>query len=76
MSDDKNLIDLASANSGWLAAFLAGSWGVILRVLVGRHLTREDEQRKWVTAVDSHLVEIEKRLAVIESRSHNRRRQD
>ena len=76
MSDQKDLVDIASANSGWVAAFLLGTWGVVLRALVGRHLKREDDQREWVSKVDNHLSMIEQRLAVIESRSHNRRRAD
>ena len=76
MSDQKDIIEIASANSGWVAAFLLGSWGVVLRALVGRHLKREDDQREWVSKVDNHLSMIEQRLAVIESRSHSRRRAD
>lgn len=77
MSDDpKGMVDLASAHGGWIAAFLLGTWGIILRALVGRHLRREEKHQDWVKAVDKHLLKIDGRLEVIESRSHNRRRED
>jgi hypothetical protein len=73
MSDDpkgvKEIID-AAASHGWVAAFLIGTWGVILRVLIGRAFPM------WSEKVLERLTHIEERLADIEARSHNRRRED
>lgn len=60
---------MATAHSGWIVAFLVGTWGVVLRALIGRHLAVGER-------IQLRLAKIEERLAVIESRSHDRRRED
>jgi hypothetical protein len=59
----------AVGQSGWAIALLTATWGIILRVLIGRHLKVADE-------VKQRLAAIETRLAVIESRSKLRRQGD
>jgi hypothetical protein len=80
VSDDpnsvKDIADMASAHSGWFAAFLVGTWGIVLRALVGRHIRREEKQRDLDEKTLNRLALIEQRLAVIEARSHDRRRED
>jgi hypothetical protein len=65
------LKDVADAvgQSGWAIALLTATWGIILRVLVGRHLKAADEVQK-------RLRSIETRLTNIEARSRLRRQED
>jgi hypothetical protein len=67
---------MASAHSGWITAFFAASWGIVLRALIGRHIRREERQHELDEKTLQRLTLIELRLAVIESRSHDRRRED
>jgi hypothetical protein len=69
MSDDpKNLLDSLS-HSGWVIALLTGTWGVVLRFVIGRYAEAADR-------LENRLRSIETRITVIESRSHNHRRDD
>jgi hypothetical protein len=56
-------------NSGWAVALLTATWGIILRILVGRHLRASDETRQKLAAIEA-------RLAAIEARSYQRRQGD
>lgn len=62
----KEAVD-ALGQSGWAIALLTATWGIILRILVGRHLKATDDVAKRLTSIES-------RLSVIEDRSHRRRR--
>jgi hypothetical protein len=64
----KEVVD-AVGQSGWAVALLTATWGLVLRILIGRYLRTSDENSK-------RLAAIEQRLAVIESRSHLRRQGD
>jgi hypothetical protein len=68
MNDEKSIFDVAS-QSGWAIALLTGTWGVVLRFVVGRYARAADR-------LEDRLISMENRLRVIESRSHARRRDD
>lgn len=78
-NDMKDIVDIASVH-GWIVALLLGTWGIVLRWLIGQHTKREDArqaaQAKWVQDVNDNLSTINMRLAVIEARSHRLRRGD
>jgi hypothetical protein len=80
MSDDagsaKEIVDMATSHSGWVVAILAGTWGIVLRALIGRYLRWEEKRQEFDEKTLGRLAKIEERLAVIEARSHDRRRED
>lgn len=51
---DKSLLDFTE--TGWFIAIAAATWGVILRVLVGRHEASNRRQ-------EARLVELERTMA-------------
>jgi len=55
--------------SGWFVAILATTWGIILRTVIGNY-------SRAVAKAEARLASMESRIAVIESRSHNRRKED
>jgi hypothetical protein len=83
MSDEKDILDIARSNSGLIGTFLMGTWAVILRFLIGRHVKHRDEEKLWIEKVNMLLSSLQEgqsdiraRLTEIESRSHQRRRGD
>ena len=64
----KSLLDIAS-QSGWAVALLTGTWGVVLRYVIGRYASAADR-------LEERLKSMELRLTVIEARSGARRRGD
>jgi hypothetical protein len=70
MNDEPTKSIIEAVNQyGWPVALLTASWGVVLRFVVGAY--DRNAQR-----AEDRLASIEKRLTVIEGRSHNRRRED
>lgn len=65
----KEVAEAASSQVGWAVALLTATWGIVLRAIIGKHL-RSAERTQL------RLAAIEQRLAVIEERSHQRRRGD
>lgn len=65
----KEVSDVASSQAGWAVALLTATWGIVLRALIGRHLRAAE-------SIQTRLGAIEQRLAIIEDRSHQRRKGD
>jgi hypothetical protein len=65
----KEAIDATSTYAGWTVALLTATWGFTLRVIIGRSLRSADNTQLRLSA-------IEQRLAVIEDRSHQKRKGD
>jgi hypothetical protein len=57
------LADLLLHGSGWAVALLTGAWGLILRILIGRHLKWLDQQHLTNIDIDRRLSNIEGQLA-------------
>jgi hypothetical protein len=65
----KEMAEAASSQAGWAVALLTATWGIVLRAIVGKHLRAAENTQL-------RLAAIEQRLAVIEDRSHQRRKGD
>jgi hypothetical protein len=65
MTDELKPLIEASAQSGWFFAGLTAVWGIVLRWIIGRHISQFD-------LLDAKLDSIDARLSVIEGRFEER----
>jgi uncharacterized membrane protein YdjX (TVP38/TMEM64 family) len=61
---------------GWVLALAATTWGVVLRVIVGRYMAASKAEKELKARIEARLTAIEGRLTVIEGRSYRRRQGD
>jgi hypothetical protein len=71
--NNETLLHTAS-HTGWIVALLAATWGILLRALVGRYERYQSTQIAAAQALQSTLVDIDRRLTLIEGRITERDR--
>jgi hypothetical protein len=76
MSEEPDVVQLATAHAGWVATLAIGTWGIVLRALLGRHFRAADKMEKRLDDIQENLAVLGERLTVIECRSYQRRRSD
>jgi hypothetical protein len=70
MADERSFFDIFS--SGWFIAIAAATWGIILRVIIGRYEASNRRQEARLVQLEAEMVQIKISLASIAGRMMER----
>lgn len=66
----------AARHGGWFIALITGTWGIVLRALIGRHQRITADQQQTLKDIQTTLYDIAGRVTWIEGRMAERDRTD
>jgi hypothetical protein len=66
MTDERGLFDFLQ--SGWFIAIAAATWGIILRVIIGRYEASNRRQEARLAQLELDMIQIKVSLASIAGR--------